>query len=239
MVNEMGKDSLFMSIKTERMYEVIVAQIHDLLKEGKLKPGDKLPSERNMAESLGCSRSSLREAFRVLESDGLIISKAGGGRYVQNIKDNMNLEFEFNSVNVLEKSAILYFLEARELLEPKITELAIERATSEQIDNLGKVVDRMEEKLKYPEDKIDNDSIFHLSLAEMTGNFVFVSMMETNLNMIRKIRKKVLMSPERYHEAMDEHKQIFNAIKDRNKEVAMERTLYHLQNLRKNILQND
>ncbi|MFD1851507.1 FadR/GntR family transcriptional regulator [Oceanobacillus bengalensis] len=234
----MEEESLFTSIKTERMYEVIVSQIHELIKAGKLKPGDRLPSERKLAESLECSRSSLREAFRVLESDGLIISKAGGGRFVQTVNGNMKLDFDFNSVNVLEKSALLHFLEAREVLEPKIVELAIQRASDEQLEKLARVLENMDKDLRNPVENIDNDSIFHLGLAELTGNFVFVSMMETNLNMIKKMRKKVLTSPDRHHYAMEEHKQIFEAIKRGDTVVAVERTLHHLQNLRKNIMQN-
>lgn len=220
------------------MYEIIVSQILDLIRDGKLNPGDKLPSERKMAESLGCSRSSLREAFRVLESDGIIISKAGGGRYIQSIKKNLELEYDFDSINVLEKSAILYFIEAREVLEPKIVELAIQRATTEQIEKLGEVIKKMEESFKRPEEKINHDSVFHLGLAELTGNFVFVSMMETNLNMIKKIRRKVLMLPERYLASIDEHKQIYEAIKERDTNKAVKKMLYHLDNLRKNILKN-
>lgn len=234
----MDNESLFSSIRTERIYEQIVSQIHDLIREGKLKPGNKLPSERKLAESLGCSRSSLREALRVLESDGIIVSKAGGGRYIQNIKENINPEYEFNSVNLLEKSAILYFLEAREVLEPAIARLAIERASDKDIEELGEVLKEMEEKFKHPEEEVKNDSIFHLKLAELTGNFVFVSMMETNLNMISKTRKKLLITSTRYHDSLNEHKKIYETIKNRDPGKAEKKILYHLQNLRKRILES-
>lgn len=234
----MDKKLMFSSIKTERIYEQIVSQIHELIKEGHLKPGTKLPGERKMAESLNCSRSSLREALRVLESDGIIVSKAGGGRYIQNVKENISPEYEFDSVNLLEKSAILYFLEAREVLEPKIVKIAIERASNKDIEELGKVLKEMEERFKYPDEEVKNDSIFHLKLAEMTGNFVFVSMLEMNLNMIRKIRRKTLITSSRYRDSLEEHKEIFEAIKIRDSNKAEKLILYHLQNLRTSIIES-
>src|SRR4051794_2065706 len=119
----------FTTVRSERLYEKIIQQLIQLIEEGKLKPGDRLPPERKLAENLGCSRTSLREACRVLESEGIIISKPGGGRFIQRVDQNLTLKYHFNTVDMLEKSAIIYFLEAREALEPKIAELASQRAT--------------------------------------------------------------------------------------------------------------
>jgi Transcriptional regulators len=76
----------FKEITPVRLYESVIDQIMDLVKRSELKPGDKLPPERELAEKLSISRNSLREAFRVLESRGLIKSKAGGGRYIREIR---------------------------------------------------------------------------------------------------------------------------------------------------------
>lgn len=229
---------LFSGVRNERIYEKIVVQIRNLIQEGKLKPGDRLPGERELAETVGCSRTSLREAFRVLESEGLIISKPGGGRFIQHIDQSMVLEYRFNTIDMIEKSAVLYFLEAREALEPRIVELAVERATSEQIEKMEKVLLYLEDRLKYPQEKVEGDSSFHLAVAEATQNFVFVSMMETNLNMVRQVRKQTLISPQRYTESLEEHRAILDAIKKRNKEEAVHATLVHLYNLKQYVLQN-
>jgi GntR family transcriptional repressor for pyruvate dehydrogenase complex len=229
---------MFSGVRNERIYEKIVVQIRNLIQEGKLKPGDRLPGERELAETVGCSRTSLREAFRVLESEGLIISKPGGGRFIQHIDQNMVLEYRFNTIDMIEKSAVLYFLEAREALEPRIAELAVERATSEQIEKMEKVLLKLEERLKYPQEKVEGDSSFHLAVAEATQNFVFVSMMETNLNMVRQVRKQTLISPRRYSESLEEHRAILDAIKKRSKAEAVQTTLEHLYNLKQYVLQN-
>ncbi|WP_099363653.1 FadR/GntR family transcriptional regulator [Fredinandcohnia onubensis] len=231
--------SIFSGVRrTERLYEKIVEQIRDLIQEGKLKPGDRLPSERELAEDLGCSRTSLREAFRVLESEGIVISKPGGGRFIQHFDQGLVMEYRFNPVDMLEKTAILYFLEARETLEPKIAELASLRANDEDIQKIESVLSRMEEKLKFPNEAVQEDSNFHMALAEATKNFVFVSMMETNLNLVRQVRKQTLISPDRYAESLAEHRAILEAVKNRDVRAAVVATNIHLQSLRKNVLKN-
>ncbi|MFC6602213.1 FadR/GntR family transcriptional regulator [Ectobacillus funiculus] len=213
-----------------------MVQIRQLIQDGKLKPGDRLPGERELAQTLGCSRTSLREACRVLESEGLIISKPGGGRFIQHVDQNMMPGYRFNPIDMLEKTAIIYFLEARETLEPKIAELASQRATAENIEKLEQILLKMEDQLKYPDEKVAADSSFHLALAEATQNFVFVSMMETNLNMIRQIRKQTLNSKERYPQSLAEHRAILEAVKHHKTSEAVEATSIHLRHLRDNIL---
>jgi len=229
---------LFKGVRNERIYEKIVDQLRFLIQEGRIQPGDRLPGERELAETLGCSRTSLREAFRVLESEGLIISKPGGGRFVQHVDQSMVLAYRFNTIDMIEKSAVLYFLEAREALEPRIAELAVKRATNEQIETMENVLSNLEERLKHPEEKVAGDSSFHLTLAEATQNFVFVSMMAANLQMVRQVRKQTLLSPKRYSESLAEHRAILDAIKKRNTREAVQATLAHLYNLKQYVLQN-
>lgn len=232
-------DLMFKGVRVERIYEKIVTQIRNLIQEGQLHPGDRLPSERDLSETLGCSRASLREAFRVLESEGLIITKHGDGRYIQTINQNVALEYRFSTVDMIEKSATLYFLEAREALEPKIAAMAAERATAEQLDKMQRVITKMSEKLRNPSAKVEGDSAFHLAMAEATQNFVFVSMMEANLSMIRQIRRQTLVSQERYIASLAEHQAILDAIKDKNTAAAVDATILHLKNLSANILQHE
>jgi GntR family transcriptional repressor for pyruvate dehydrogenase complex len=230
------EDTHFSTVRSERLYEKIVHQLLQLINEGKLQPGDRLPAERKLAESLGCSRTSLREACRVLESEGIIISKPGGGRFIQRVDQTLTLKYQFNTVDMLEKSAIIYFLEAREALEPKIAELASERATSDNIAKLEKVMTKMEEKLKFPEEHVEADSSFHLALAEATQNFVFVSMMESNLNMIRQVRKQTLHSESRYLKSLNEHRAILDAVKKGDSRKAIKASLDHLKRIREHVL---
>lgn len=227
---------MFVELQNTRVYEKIVVQIRSLIEDGTLKPNDRLPSERELAKKLGCSRTSLREACRVLESEGLIVSKAGGGRFVQQVDQRLTLKYRVNPVDMIEKTAVMHFLEAREALEPKIVELACERATEKDIAKIESALKTMEEKLKYPDEKVDADSNFHLALAEATQNFVFVSLMEMNLNLYRQVRKQTLTSTDRYMESLQEHKDVLEAIKEGNKERAVRAMHTHLQHLANNVL---
>lgn len=231
--------SNFSELKTERLYEKIVTQVKELIKEGKLKPGDQLPPERQLAATLGCSRTTVREACRVLESDGVIVSKPGGGRFVQHINQDLTPHYEFDTVHLIEKSAILHFIEVREVLEPKIAELACERATEEDIEKLERVLQEMKETLKHPTMPINKDFNFHLILAEASHNFVFVSMMKSTLNMINKVRKQILGSEERYEEAVREHEVIFELVKERHAPAAAQAMADHLRTLKEKILKGN
>ena len=127
----------FTKVKYRRLYEDIVTQIREKIMSGEYQPGDRLPTEREIIDSLGVSKASLREAFRVLEAEGLIISKQGGGRFVRAAR----AESFFRIVGVigpLERSQILDLLEARETIECKTAELAAKKATSEDIMALKK-----------------------------------------------------------------------------------------------------
>ena len=132
----------FKEITPVRLYESAIEQIMDLVKRSELKPGDKLPPERELAERLSISRGSLREAFRVLESRGIIKSKPGGGRYIREIRKNGYSNTE-NIILSLEKSSILELLEAREIFEVKIAKIAAQRATVEDIKSIEEALNKM------------------------------------------------------------------------------------------------
>jgi GntR family transcriptional repressor for pyruvate dehydrogenase complex len=126
----------FREITPIRLYESVIEQIMNLIKNDKLKPGDKLPPERELAEKFSISRGSLREAFRVLESKGLIKSKPGGGRFIREIKKDAFIDTENTAeeVKVIEEAFSRVSEEGRTEDEKKIesdTEfhLAIARAS--------------------------------------------------------------------------------------------------------------
>ena len=172
----------FRKITPIRLYESVIEQIMGLIKNNRLKPGDKLPPERELAERLSISRGSLREAFRVLESRGIIKSKPGGGRYIREIRKNGHNNTE-NIILSLEKSSILELLEAREIFEAKIVKLAAQRATAEDIELIEQALNKMneEKKLKYHK-KTESDTEFHLAIAGASHNFVFVNIIKLHVS---------------------------------------------------------
>lgn len=222
----------FKEIAPVRLYESVIEQIMDLIKNKKLKPGDKLPPERELAEKLSISRNSLREAFRVLESRGLIKSKPGGGRFIREIRENVHNNTE-NIILSLEKSSILELLEAREMFEVEIVELATQRATPEDIELIEKALNKMSQKEELKDDKkMETDTEFHLAIAGASHNFVFVNIMKLHLDLLKETREKTWQIPGRREKQYQEHQAIFQAIKEHNSKKAEEAILKHLRNIR-------
>ena len=222
----------FREITPVRLYESVIEQIMNLIKNNKLKPGDKLPPERELAEKLSISRGSLREAFRVLESRGLIKSKAGGGRYIREIRKNGRNSTE-NIILSLEKSSILELLEAREMFEVKIAKIAAQKATPEDIELIEEALNEMneEEELKYGKET-ESDTEFHLAIASASHNFVFVNIIKLHLDLLKETRGKTWKITGRREKQYQEHQAILQAIKEHNSKKAGEAMLKHLRNVR-------
>lgn len=228
-----GEENMeFREITPVRLYESVIEQIMDLVKSNKLKPGDKLPPEREIAEKLSISRGSLREAFRVLESRGLIKSKPGGGRFIREIRENGHNSTE-NIILSLKKSSILELLEAREVFEVKIAKIAAQKATPEDIEFIEKALNKMneEEELKYGK-KTESDTEFHLAIASASHNFVFVNIIKLHLDLLKETRGKTWQIPGRRKKQYQEHQAILRAIKEHNAKKAGEAMLKHLRNIR-------
>ena len=223
---------MFKEIFPIRLYESVIEQIMDLIKSNELKPGDKLPPERELAEKLSISRGSLREAFRVLESRGLIKSKPGGGRYIREIRKNGHNNTE-NIILSLEKSSILELLEAREMFEVKIAKIAAQKATPEDIELIEEALNKIneEEELKHGKET-ESDTEFHLAIASASHNFVFVNIIKLHLDLLKDTREKTWKIPGRKEEQYQEHQAIFQAIKEHNSKKAGEAMLRHLRNVR-------
>jgi GntR family transcriptional repressor for pyruvate dehydrogenase complex len=222
----------FKEITPVRLYESVIEQIMDLIKNNELKPGDKLPPERELAEKLSISRNSLREAFRVLESRGLIKSKPGGGRFIREIRENGHNNTE-NIILSLEKSSILELLEAREIFEVKIAEIAAQRATLEDIEIIEEALNKMNQKEELKDDKkTESDTEFHLAIAGASHNFVFVNIMKLHLDLLKETREKTWQIAGRREKQYQEHQAIFQAIKEHNSKKAEEAILKHLRNIR-------
>jgi len=216
----------------KRLYEDVIKQIENLIINEKLKPGEKLPSERLLAEKLSVGRGTLREAFRVLESNGIIRSRTGSGRFIRKINNNKIICNE-NIIFKLEESSILEFLDAREIIETKIVETAAQKATDEDIKHIGEHINRNNEE-EETEDykKIRKDLEFHLAIARASHNFVFTNVMEYHVSLLNKIRGKTRLLKGRETNEHKEHQAIFEAIKEHNVEKAKKELLKHLKNVR-------
>ena len=159
-------------VRSKRLYEQIAEQIEALIEAENLLPGSKLPGERELAEMMGVSRPSIREALIALETAGYIEFRQGSGNYVRDPASRNALSFL--KLEDLGPGALEQF-EARRALEPACAELAGSRATPEQIAGLKASLQRMRQLIASGLDPSEEHRAFHSQLAVASGNSIFAA----------------------------------------------------------------
>ncbi len=207
------------------MYENIAEEIRRWILDGKLKAGDRLPSEEELLRRFGISRASLREAFRLLESMGLVETILGKGRFVRNI-----LGEETQRLSEVLRNALI----ARELVEPSIAMHAAQVASEQDIQKIQEALQKL--KLSYNmgcSEFLIHDKAFHIAVAEATHNFMLINFVLDYKSVIEELGAKTLNVRGRKERSYKEHKQIFEAIKAHNPEAAYKANLLHIQNVKR------
>lgn len=161
--------------KTRKLYEEVAGKLQEEIRTGTYQPGDRLPSERFLAQEYGVSRSVIREAFRSLEQMGCVEARTGGGNYVKapeisSMVDSMSMLIS------LDESFAMELVEARLVVETEIARLAAERRTEEQIVMMHKTLDEMRREVYAGGKGIEQDAKFHGQLAEAAGNRILQMM---------------------------------------------------------------
>src|SRR5690348_4949912 len=161
---ETPSDLLIEPVRRSRIYEHIVEQIRALIREGRWAPGDQIPPERELAERFRVSRTSVREALRALEMQGIIDSRQGGGTFVRTA-DTEALVPPLAAAILRGRRELAEVLEVRELIEPGIARRAAERATDEHVSELESLLDKQRECIVAGRPFVDEDTAFHYTLA--------------------------------------------------------------------------
>lgn len=210
-----------------RVYERVVKRLKDSITRGDLEPGDPFPSERKLIEDLGVSRSSLREAFRVMELLGLIDSVPGKGRYV---RQPSGISGDAESMR-LEDSAILELMEARRVLDPAIAAESAMKADAAEMTHLLRLITLPDSTICDPKLRAKADFNFHLTLAEATHNFIFVNITRMNFNLIMATHDRIYGLLEDKDAFLREHRGIYEAILDRDVGRAREMATKHINRI--------
>jgi DNA-binding FadR family transcriptional regulator len=232
---------MFNKVQTKKVYMKIVEQIRDLVREGRLKPGDKLPPEQVLAEKFGTSRPSVREALSALEMLGIIESRGGRGNFIKETPRSPLYEQEV--VELEEEESPFEVLEARKAVETEIADLAAKKATQEDIDAIYKSLHQMEEAVNNIPEMMAFDREFHLSIARAAHNNLLFSMMTYLSNLLKeklwvKMKEKTWNLPGYPQKYLKDHTEIFNAIKNKDGKDARKRVHHHLAGVEKDLLRN-
>ena len=168
----------FQPIKSKKIYEEIMEQIESLIVQGGFNPGDKLPSEREMAERLGVSRGSVREALTALAAIGILDIRPGEGTFVASTSDQDTIE-ALAMIWSVERNSLAELMEVRRILESEAAALCAARATPEDVRHMELMLDDMKNTAERHEQGVDFDLYFHFAIGQGTGNRVLHRLLNT------------------------------------------------------------
>ena len=210
-----------------RLYQQVADQIRGLIQGGQLVPGARLPAERELAQQLGVSRPSLREALIALEIDGSVEIRMGSGIYVTAEPDRRQWQSGSMGESPLE------LMQARATVEGAVILLAAARVTPDFLKSLRQVLDQMRTEITESRKPLDLDRLFHLTIANQSGNSVLAHIVgdlfdERHSPMSAQIRTR-FETPEPWTSALAEHEAIYSALEARNPLLAQTRMHAHLE----------
>lgn len=223
----------------KRVYQTIVEHIKSAIENRDLLPGDKLPSERALATKLSVSRTSIKEAFSVLQSAGLLEVRHGSGAVLLNdnsedIIMKMNMIIRKDSINIVE------LMELRQAIECEAASLAAIRSTSDDIVKLETSYNKLAKAVSANNIAANEDLDFHMCIARSARNLLFIEVMymlsDRLLLALRDSRTETIKQPGKSEVILKEHAEIFEAIKERNPKMARQAMNKHLINVKQRYL---
>ncbi len=226
---------MFDPLKKVTICEMVVQKIMEKIKSGELQVGDRLPSERELAESLQVSRISVREGIKILSSMGFLDVRVGDGTFVKKVEVSKMIEPLTCSL-YLEKSALIELLESRKIIEVAIAGLAATRATADDLQALQDTLEIMGKNVSIAEDFRESDADFHIILAEIAHNSVLHRVIVTVRDLLKVSSKATYQVPGAITKAYEFHRLIYQAIAERNAERARVLMLKHLEDVESDLL---
>jgi GntR family transcriptional repressor for pyruvate dehydrogenase complex len=215
--------------RTGTTTEEVIFQLREMIHRGELRPGDRLPPERDLAKLLGVSRPTLRDGIRSLAAVGVLQARRGAGTFV--VKSEGSPVLDSNPLRLM---ASLHgftpdeMFEARKSLEMAIAGLAAERATGDQLATMSEEIAEMFAALDDPEQFLVHDMRFHQTVAAASGNRILTSLMNMVATILFDVRRKTVKRAKDLKESAEMHRAIYRAIRKQNVEAASEAMRDHL-----------
>lgn len=207
----------------------VIEQVKGLLIDGVLRPGDKLPPERQMAEQLGVSRPSLREALRALEYAGVLEPQSGGGVCVAN--ESAVLENNLHTAHLIRQFALEEMIEARKVIESAAVRFAIQRGTDEGLESVRAEHELCRKALGDKQTFVLADYAFHRAIAEAGGNGIMTAMMSSMRSMMSHFNIELLSTRKGREEVVLHHEDILAGLEKRDLAATMAAMEDHLENV--------
>jgi GntR family transcriptional repressor for pyruvate dehydrogenase complex len=207
---------MFQKISPKKISDEIIEQFKSLLSKGELKPGDELPSERELADSIGVSRPPLREALNALQAMGFIEIKPRSRIVVKAVTERF-LEDPLTILIEEDTAKVFEVLEIRRAMEGWAAYTAAKRATPSDMENLLKIIEKEEDNLKNNREDARTDADFHVTIALATHNTVFSHLMASWYHLLwntqQVARDKIFRKKGNRAIIADQHRRLFEAIR--------------------------
>jgi GntR family transcriptional repressor for pyruvate dehydrogenase complex len=224
-----GKNSVLDSLENRKVYEDILLQIHDLVRQKNLRVGDKLPSERELSELLGVGRSSVREALRALELLGLIETRRGEGTFLKHYRHNRLIDV-LGFFILRDYKTKKDLVEMRILLELDAVRLACRRAEAKHFEEMERILQAAWQRVARGEIPTEEDYAFHRVICRSSRNSILHRIWAPLVEYSDTVRSTSLSREGRARTALEEHEQIMLAIRNGDEQTAVMRMREHLQN---------
>lgn len=225
----------FGTVERAALPEQITERILQMIKEGQLRPGDKLPAERELAGMMNVGRPALREALRALAMMNVIEIRQGAGAYVTELETAQlvqHLDFVFS----LSDTAILDLFDARKIVEVGTIELAALHISDSEIEELEACLEKSVQTMNDPEAFLQTDLELHTLIAKIAHNPIMFRIMESIQELGLASRRRTGYLTGVTEQSTSDHRQIVAALKARDPQAAREAMWHHLNNVEKKLI---
>ena len=214
-------------VRSSQNTDQVVARVFELIKRDELKPGDRLPPERELAKHLGISRPSLRAALSSLISMGVLQSRQGAGTFIVDGPPGLDSE-PLRLLAELHGFSYDHMFETRSVLEVGAAGLAAERATGDQLATMAEEIAEMFAALKDPQQFLVHDVAFHRAVAAASGNPTLATLVEMVSAILYERRRDTIERAHDFNEALELHRKVYRAIRSRKPDEAREAMREHI-----------
>jgi GntR family transcriptional regulator, transcriptional repressor for pyruvate dehydrogenase complex len=219
---------LLKPVERSSLVQSVVDQLLNLIKDGTLAPGDRLPSERELMKNLGVGRSTIREALRSLAMMDLVDLRPGQGSFVKEMGVNNVINPDLLTA-LMNRNLTADLLEMREMIEPQAVILAVKRASEDELGNLEGIVDECRRLHAEGESTAGHSAEFHLAIARCTHNGVLVMFMESVLGLLTERGAKLEHLMGYYDWEIHSHQELVDALRARDGHLAQRLMARHLE----------
>lgn len=228
---------MYTPIQSVKVFEQVAEQIEKRILGGELHSGDRLPTERDLAEQFHVSRTAVREAMKILAQKGLVDMRPGRGTIVidgarEAMQDSIGLVMKLKLGEVGGSDNLV---EVRTILETEIAALAAARATDKEIAAMHQAVRKMDESLNDADAFIAADNRFHEALAQATQNTLIFILINSIVNLLSEQRKQIFEVEGGPQRGQLHHKRILESIINRDPEAARAAMRSHLRQVREDV----